>query len=213
MALTPSTMVPLGTPLPALDAPGLLRDLHGAPAALPGPEDAVLVVVFWANHCPYVRHIAPAFSAWAREAEGVAVVTIHSNDPAANPGDGPDATAAEARQRGDTFTHLVDPTQAVARAFGAVCTPDVFVYGPAQYPPTAAGESSAAKAGPRALAYRGQLDASRPGNGLPVTLADLRAAVTALQRGQAPSDAQAPATGCNIKWRPGAAPPPASLLR
>lgn len=185
MALTPSTMVPLGTTAPdfaLLDTHGRVvqrDDLAGAPA---------LVVMFLCNHCPYVRHVRAGLAEIGRDlaARGVAVVGICSNDAQAYPADAPDRMAAEARDAGWTFPYLHDATQQVARAYGAACTPDFFVFD-----------------GSGNLAYRGQLDDSRPGNGRPVTGADVRAAVAAILEGRPPLARQVPSLGCNIKWRPG----------
>ncbi len=117
------------------------------------------------------------------------MVGISSNDAAAYPADGPDAMAAEAARQGWAFPYLYDETQAVAQAYRAACTPDFFLFD-----------------GPRRLVYRGQLDASRPGNGLPVTGADLRAAVDAVLAGRPVEEDQRPSLGCNIKWKPNMAP-------
>jgi hypothetical protein len=117
---------------------------------------------------------------------GAAMVGISSNDAAAYPADGPDAMAAEAARQGWAFPYLYDEAQTAARAYRAACTPDFFLFD-----------------GDRRLVYRGQLDASRPGNGLPVTGADLRAAVDAVLAGRPVPEDQRPSLGCNIKWKPG----------
>ena len=189
MARTPSTMLELGTPAPDFALPDCdgrthaLGDFAGAPS---------LLVVFICEHCPFVRHLRGAFAAFAREYQprGLAVVAINSNDIAAYPQDGPDAMRAEAAQFGYVFPYLLDESQAVAKAYHAACTPDFFLFD-----------------GARRLAYRGQFDDSRPGNGRPVTGADLRAAVDAVLDGRVPPAEQFPSLGCNIKWRPGNAPP------
>ena len=188
MARTPSTMLELGTPAPDFALPDFdgcrhaLADFAGAPA---------LLVVFICEHCPFVRHVRAAFAALAREYQprGLAVVAINSNDLGAYPQDGPDAMRAEAAQFGYVFPYLLDESQVVAKAYHAACTPDFFLFD-----------------GARRLAYRGQFDDSRPGNGRPVTGADLRAAVDAVLAGRAPAAEQFPSLGCNIKWRPGNAP-------
>jgi peroxiredoxin len=186
MALTPSTMLPLGTaapdfrlPEPATGRTLALADFAAAP---------VLVVAFLCNHCPYVKHLGAALAAFGAEcdSQGVAVVAVSANDAAKYPADAPELMAAEARSAGWNFPYLFDESQAVARAYRAACTPDFFVFD-AQ----------------RRLAYRGQFDDSRPGNGRPVTGADLRAAVSALLGGQPVSARQIPSMGCNIKWKPG----------
>jgi peroxiredoxin len=185
MALTPSTMAPLGTQAPAFSLPDTdgkvvsLADFTGAP---------VLLVAFICNHCPYVKHVRAALAGLAREYQGrgVAVVGINSNDPATHPDDSPAKMKQEKVAAGYTFPYLFDETQEVARAYRAACTPDFFVFDR-----------------DHRLAYRGQMDASRPGNGKPNDGADLRAALDAVLAGRAASAEQVPSIGCNIKWKPG----------
>lgn len=187
MAAT-STMMPLGTPAPpfALPTPdGRLVssvDLADAPA---------LLVMFLCNHCPYVRHVRNELAALTREYmdRGVGVVGINSNDYDAYPDDAPPRMAEEVRQVGYAFPYLIDESQEIAKAYGAACTPDFFLFG-------ADG----------ALVYRGQMDDSRPGTDVPVTGADLRAALDAVLAGRPVPDEQFPSMGCSIKWRPGNAP-------
>jgi peroxiredoxin len=185
MALTPSTMVPLGSLAPDFRLP----DTDGRTVALADFADAPAVLVaFICNHCPYVKHVQKAFAALAREyqAKGVAVVAISSNDAAAYPDDGPALMAEEKRRAGYTFPYLYDESQAVAQAYHAACTPDFFVYDKA-----------------RKLAYRGQMDDSRPGNGKPNGGADLRAALDAVLAGKPAPANQRPSVGCNMKWKSG----------
>jgi peroxiredoxin len=185
MARTPSTMLELGTPAPGFSLPDFdgrvhaLGDFAGAPA---------LLVAFICSHCPFVQHLRVQFAATAREyqSRGLAVVAINSNDVDAYPQDGPDGMRAEAAQLGYVFPYLLDASQAVAKAYRAACTPDFFLFD-AQ----------------RRLVYRGQFDDSRPGNGRPVTGADLRAAIEATLAGRTPAAEQQPSLGCNIKWRKG----------
>lgn len=192
MAQTPSTMLPLGTPMPSFRLTDTTRagvtvadtDLAGRPAS---------VVAFICNHCPFVHHIRPVLASVTGSFidRGVGVVGISSNDPAGYPDDAPDKMAAEARAHGYRFPYLFDADQSVAKAFAAACTPDFYVFD-----------------GSRRLVYRGQFDASRPsgkrgGNNLPVTGADLVAAVEAVLAGRPVSATQWPSIGCNIKWRPG----------
>jgi thiol-disulfide isomerase/thioredoxin len=153
--------------------------------------DRGLLVAFLCNHCPFVKHIADAFADFAREygERGLAVVAVMSNDVANHPGDRPEKMAEEARTRGYTFPYLYDETQEVAKAFRAACTPDFFLFD-----------------GDGRLAYRGQFDASRPGNDVPVTGEDLRAAADAVLEGASPDEDQVPSVGCNIKWTEGNAP-------
>jgi peroxiredoxin len=188
MARTPSTMLPLGTPAPAFRLP----DFEGRVHALTDFRDQpALLVAFICNHCPFVRHIRAAFAGYAREyrTQGLAVVAINSNDVVAYPQDGPEGMRAEAAEAGYDFPYLLDETQAVAKAYHAACTPDFYLF----------------DAG-RRLAYRGQFDDSRPGNGRPVTGADLRAATAAVLAGLAADARQVPSIGCNIKWKAGNAP-------
>jgi peroxiredoxin len=181
-------MLPIGTPLPEFKLPDVRdgknrrivasSDLSGRPA----------VIAFICNHCPYVKHIRSELAALGRECEarGVGMVAVSSNDVAAYPADGPEAMAEEARAAGYVFPYLFDEDQAVAQLFRAACTPDFYLF-------DAAGS----------LVYRGQFDDSRPGNGKPVTGADLRQALDAVLAGQKPSPEQRPSIGCNIKWKPG----------
>jgi peroxiredoxin len=180
---TPSNMRELGTPMPSFNLPDTVSGKNIDSTSLAGKP---AVVMFMCNHCPYVKHIRVGLAAFARycQENGVAMVAISSNDVVAYPDDGPEAMAQEAQSSGYVFPYLFDESQAVARAFDAACTPDLYIY-------DAQGK----------LAYRGQFDDSRPKNTLPVTGADARAAVTALLAGQAPSLDQKPSIGCNIKWK------------
>ena len=186
MVRTPSTMTELGRAAPAFALPEprtgdvvSIDDFDGAPG---------LLVVFLSNHCPYVKHIAAGLAAFAREYQdrGLAVVGINANDVDAYPDDSPERMAEEAHRLGYDFPYLYDESQDVARAYRAACTPDFFLFD-----------------ADRRLVYRGQFDASRPGNDEPVTGADLRAAADAVLAGDRPADDQMPSVGCNIKWRPG----------
>ena len=188
MARTPSTMLPLGTAAP----PFRLPDFDGRPHALEDFAVApALLVAFVCNHCPFVQHLRGEFAAFAREygPRGLAIVAINSNDLEAYPQDGPEAMRREAAEFGYGFPYLLDESQAVAKAYRAACTPDFYLFDAAHR-----------------LVYRGQFDASRPGNGKPVTGADLRAAVEATLGGGPVIAEQFPSLGCNIKWRKGNAP-------
>lgn len=185
MVATNSTMLPLGTSAP----PFRLPDPTGKTVALDDFKRApALVVVFMCNHCPYVKHVRGGLAQLARDYQprGVAVVGISSNDVDNYPADSPARMAEEAASAGYTFPYLYDESQDVAKAYHAACTPDFFLFDQQ-----------------RKLVYRGQLDDSRPGNGLPVTGKDLRAALDAALAGQAVSPNQKPSIGCNIKWKPG----------
>jgi peroxiredoxin len=185
MVKTASTMLPLGTQAPPFSLP----NIDGKTVSLQDFADRpVLVVMFLCNHCPFVKHLRSALAEFGREyqAKGVGIVAINPNDVSAYPDDRPEKMVEEARAAGYTFPYLYDATQEVAKAYRAACTPDFFVFN-AQ----------------RALIYRGQFDSSRPGNGQPITGADLRAAVDAALAGRQPPAEQRPSIGCNIKWKPG----------
>ena len=185
MAATPSRMVTLGTPMPSFSLPDATTGKAIDSTSLAGRP---AVVIFICNHCPYVKHIQAGladFGRFCREST-VGMVAISANDVSTHPDDAPEAMAAEAARAGYVFPYLYDESQAVARAFGARCTPDLFIF-------DADGK----------LAYRGQLDDARPGNGAPVTGRDARAAVEALLAGRRPRAEQKPSIGCNIKWKPG----------
>jgi peroxiredoxin len=185
---TTSTMLPLGTGAPGFSLP----DPAGRQWSRDDLADAPgLLVMFICNHCPYVKHVRRELALLTQrwQERGLAVVGVQSNDWDAYPDDAPERMADEARTVGYTFPYLVDESQDVARAYGAACTPDFFLFD-----------------GDRRLVYRGQFDASRPGNGLPVTGADLRAAVDAVLDGRPVDTDQRPSIGCSIKWRPGNAP-------
>ena len=182
MVLTPSAMVALGSAAPDFALP----DTEGRTVRLQDFDGKPLLVMFLCNHCPYVKHVANDLAQVTAKymAKGVAVVGINSNDHHKYPDDSPDAMKVERRRRGYAFPYLFDETQAVARAYNAQCTPDFFLY-----------------SADRQLAYRGQMDDARPGNGKPITAADLTAAVDAVLAGKPVAGPQKPSMGCNIKWR------------
>lgn len=182
MAATPSTMVELGRAAPDFALP----DTDGRTVRLRDVDGKPLLVIFLCNHCPYVKHVADALAKVTRDfiARGVAVVGISSNDVENYPDDSPDNMRLEKAARGYAFPYLFDETQEVARAYGAACTPDFFLYDKA-----------------RLLVYRGQFDDSRPGNMKRATGADLTAAVDALLAGRPSLSTQMPSMGCNIKWK------------
>jgi peroxiredoxin len=189
MALTPSTMLPLGTLAPAFALPDAVsRETVSASAFTGAPA---LLVMFLCNHCPYVKHVRAELARLARDYQprGVAIVGISSNDAEKYPADAPEKMAAEAKEAGYIFPYLFDATQSVAKAYRAACTPDFFLFGK-----------------DRKLVYRGQLDGSRPNSDVPVTGVDLRAALDAVLSGNPQAEEQRPSMGCNIKWKPGNAP-------
>jgi len=185
MALTPSTMLPLGTAAPDFKLP----DTSGKTVSLADFRDnPALLVLFICNHCPYVKHIRAGLAQLARDylPKGVAIVGINSNDAANYPDDSPARMKEEVKAAGYLFAYLYDETQAVAKAYRAACTPDIYLFDKI-----------------RKLVYRGQLDDSRPGNGIPVTGKDLRTALDAVLAGKSVSPNQKASVGCNIKWKAG----------
>jgi peroxiredoxin len=188
MVLTPSTMIPLGTQAPDFS----LMNVDGQTVSLADVSgQSALLIVFMCNHCPYVKHVAQGLADLAREYQqrGVAVVGINSNDTSNYPADSPEQMVLEAENRGYTFPYLFDETQEIAKAYRAACTPDFYVFDKRQK-----------------LVYRGQMDASRPQSGVPVTGVDLRAALDAVLAGKPVATEQKPSIGCNIKWKPGGEP-------
>ncbi len=187
MARTLSDMVPLGTAAPAFELPAANPDADGRAGGtrcLGDFADAeALVVAFICNHCPFVHAVEDRLVALAEDyAPRVQVVGICSNDADAYPEDSFEAMAARAEAKGYPFPYLHDESQAVARAYDAVCTPDFFVYGR-----------------DRRLAYRGRLDDGRPNQ--PATTTDLRDALDALLDTGTVAGEQLPSMGCNIKWK------------
>jgi peroxiredoxin len=182
MPMTQSRTLALGTAAPDFALPAATGTVHrlGEFAAA-----KALLVAFICNHCPYVKHMIGGLAQFARDYQprSVAVVAICPNDAARYPEDSPANMARVAAQHGFTFPYLYDESQAVARAYEAVCTPDLFLFDQS-----------------RRLAYRGQFDASRPGSAVPVTGADLRAAADAVLAGRVVAQ-QVAGVGCSIKWK------------
>ncbi|MEO0478447.1 MAG: thioredoxin family protein [Planctomycetota bacterium] len=187
MALTPSSMVPLGTEAPdfSLVEP---RTGHEVSLADVSRSKDALLVMFICNHCPFVVHVNEELVRLGHDLteRNVGVVAISSNDVESHPQDGPELMAEHAEQLGYPFPYLFDADQSVALAYSARCTPDFFLFDRE-----------------RKLAYRGQLDSSRPGSSIPCDAQDLRAAVDAVLDGKGPVETQRPSAGCNIKWSPG----------
>ncbi|MDG5767302.1 thioredoxin family protein [Balneolales bacterium ANBcel1] len=183
MARTPSNMVAIGTPAPDFSLPDPAGTLHSRDQ-IKGKNG--LLVVFYCNHCPFVKHIRERFAELASEymKQGVGIVAINSNDITTHPEDAPEKMAEDIERFGYEFPYLFDESQEVAQDFGAACTPDFFLYD-----------------ADLTVFYRGQFDDSRPGNDQPVTGADLSAAIEALVRGEEPPQEQKPSIGCNIKWK------------
>lgn len=185
MAATESQMLALGSEAPQFTLP----DSGGRQHSLDGSEsDDAYLVMFICNHCPFVKHVAAELARIGNDygSRNVAIYAINSNDAHSHPGDNAEAMNQEIANRGYTFPYLIDEDQTVAKSYRASCTPDLYVFDAA-----------------RNLVYRGQLDGSRPSNGIPVTGSDLRAALDAVLAGTAVDEDQTPSIGCSIKWKPG----------
>jgi Peroxiredoxin len=174
--------MPAGTPAPDFSLPDVVTGNTVSLADF--AESPALLVAFICAHCPYVVHVRDEIVRIARDHPSLAVVAISSNDAVKYPEDGPDGLREMAVSCGFPFPLLYDESQEVARAYTAACTPDFFLF----------------DAG-RKLTYRGRLDDSTPGNGRPVTGADLRAAIEATLAGRAPAGTPQPSLGCSIKWK------------
>lgn len=183
MALTESTMLQLGTTAPAFTLPDVVTGKSVSSENLRGKP---LLVMFICTHCPYVKHIEQGLAALGNDYAGqsINIVAISSNDAENYPDDSPAGLKAQAQRLGFRFPYLYDESQQVARAYKAACTPDLFLFD-----------------ADLKLVYRGQFDASRPGNGRPVTGEDLRAAMDAVIAGEPVTQDQRPSIGCNIKWK------------
>ena len=176
-------MLELGTKAPDFDLP---NPLTGRSVKLSDYQDSSLLIVFSCNHCPYVLHILNSFTEYARDAQksGLSVIMINANDIDNYPDDSPQKMVDLVKQYDFDFPYLYDQSQQVAIAYRAACTPDFFLF-----------DSQ------HRLVYRGQYDASRPGNGEEITGVDLKSASHALLQNEAISARQLPSMGCNIKWR------------
>ncbi|MEM1002300.1 MAG: thioredoxin family protein [Bacteroidota bacterium] len=184
MALTSSKMMPLGTKAPTFSLMDVTQGKDLRLEQLRG--EIATLVMFICNHCPFVKHINSELSRLGRDYsdKGVGIIAIASNDVVNYPDDSPENLKTQANSFGFSFPYLYDETQEVAKIYDAACTPDFFLFN-----------------SNLALEYRGQLDDSRPGNGLPVTGKDLRAAINALLNDEEVSSVQKPSIGCNIKWK------------
>lgn len=183
MALTESTMLPLGTEAPDF---ALLDTVTGKEVRLESIQsDKATVILFTCNHCPYVIHINEELVRLSTEymAKGVSFIAISSNDAVNYPQDGPEKMKELAAEVGYPFPYLYDATQVVAKAYDAACTPDFYIFD-----------------GDMKLRYRGRLCASRPNTAVPVTGEDLRAGIDAILAGKPVTEKQYPSAGCNIKW-------------
>ncbi|NHF57884.1 thioredoxin family protein [Flavobacteriaceae bacterium TP-CH-4] len=183
MARTPSNMLPLGTLAPGFELPDTVSGKICSLDEMKGEKGTV--IMFICNHCPFVVHVNPMISKLGKlyQEKGIAFLAISSNDIVNYPQDAPDLMKKKAMEEGYTFPYLYDATQLVAKAYDAACTPDFYLFDKNLR-----------------LVYRGQLDDSRPGNGIPLTGNDLREAMDALLEGRDVSARQKPSIGCNIKW-------------
>ena len=184
MALTPSVMVPLGSTAPEFTLPDPVKGGEKSLSEL--KSDTATVIMFICNHCPYVKHIQTGIVDLANDyiPRGISFIAINSNDVKNYPDDSPERMKEVADMLGYPFPYLFDESQGVAKAYDAACTPDFFIYDK-----------------DLTLVYRGQMDDSRPGNGKPVTGADIRTALDELIAGNQLSPEQVPSIGCNIKWK------------
>lgn len=192
MVLTPSVMIPLGSPAPDFSLPETVTAKKVSPADF--KDKKALLVMFICRHCPYVQHIKFELARLGKDygKKDIGIVAISSNDAGDYPDDKPESLKAMAQELGFVFPFCYDESQEVAKKYSAACTPDFFLFGRSK------------NEGLFTLAYRGQLDDSRPGNGKPVTGRDLRGAIDLALTGRAiPATAQRASIGCNIKWRAG----------
>ena len=183
MALTESTMLELGTVAPDFALPDVITGKIVRLDDFRGQKG--LLVMFICTHCPYVKHIEQGLAQLGSDYAGkLGIVAISSNDADNYPDDSPAGLTCQAQTMGFKFPYLYDESQQVARAYNAACTPDIYLFDK-----------------DFKLVYRGQFDASRPSNSVPVTGQDLRAAIDAVLRGEKPSTDQRASVGCNIKWK------------
>lgn len=185
MALTPSAMVPLGTPAADFSLPDAVSGRAVALSDIKGDQGTLLM--FICNHCPYVQRIESGLAQLGRDYadSGIGIAAISANDAVNYPEDAPDKMKATATRAGYVFPYLYDETQEVARAYDAVCTPDFFLFD-----------------GNLQCVYRGQFDGARPNNKAPASGADLRRAMAHLLAGEpVPAEGQQPSVGCSIKWK------------
>ena len=184
MPLTESTMLSLGTFAPDFALTDVVSGKVVRREDFAGGKG--LLVMFICTHCPYVKHVEAGLSSLGIDYADspISIVAISSNDALTHPDDGPEGLKQQAVTMGFRFPYLYDETQDVAKEYAAACTPDFFLFD-----------------GEFRLVYRGQFDASRPGSGIPVTGADLRAAMDAVLAGESVESEQKASIGSNIKWK------------
>jgi len=183
MARTPSNMLPLGTIAPGFNLPDTITDKMVSLGLIKGVNGTL--IMFICNHCPFVKHVNTTITQLATnyQAKGIAFIAISSNDVVKYPQDAPELMKQTALTENYSFPYLFDESQEVAKAYEAACTPDFYLFN-----------------NTLRLAYRGQLDDSRPGNGIPSTGLDLSNAMEALLNNKPINPVQKPSIGCNIKW-------------
>ena len=187
MALTPSTMLALGTPLPDFALPEVQGGQLDSRQLVAKP---VLLMIICA-HCPFVKHVEPELSHLEQDyGDRVQLVGVSSNSLITHPQDGPQQLADQATRHGWRFPYLLDEQQSLARDLRAACTPEFYLFAPQAE-------------GVQTLRYRGQLDGSRPGNDTPLDGRELRAALDAVLTGAPVNPDQTASVGCNVKWNPG----------
>lgn len=184
MSLTPSNMLPLGTIAPDFHLSNTVDNTLVSLELSKGSNGTL--IMFICNHCPFVKHVNAELSRLAKhyKSQGISCIAISSNDVENYPDDAPHLMKQNAIEQDFIFPYLYDETQEVAKAYDAACTPDFYVF------------DKSLK-----LVYRGQLDNSRPGNGIPVTGEDIRAVLDNLINNKPIPDVQKPSIGCNIKWK------------
>jgi peroxiredoxin len=179
-------MLELGTRAPDFSLPDVCT---GETVSLDSLADGkALLVIFMCAHCPYVKLVEEEFAAIGKDyrEKGLQIVGISANDAENYPDDAPAKLKEQAERLRFSFPYLYDKDQSAAKAYRAACTPDLYLFD-----------------ADLKLAYRGQLDDARPGNDQPVTGKNLRAAIDSILAGEDVTESQTPATGCNIKWKPG----------
>jgi thiol-disulfide isomerase/thioredoxin len=188
MSLMKSTMLPLGTPLPAFQLPDANGKVFDTSAL---EEGTALLIAIWCNHCPYVKQLKQAFADFVGDYDRqyLETIAINANDIKTHPSDGPAEMLKDVERFGYDFPYLLDESQEVAKTLKAVCTPEFYVFDTEHR-----------------LAYRGRFDSATPGNSDPVTGEDLCAAVTAVLLDEPVPEPQHPSMGCSVKWKPGNAP-------
>ncbi|MGB3788815.1 MAG: thioredoxin family protein [Phormidesmis sp.] len=189
MVRTESTMLPLGTTAPSFELEDVVSGNTVSLDTFKGKKG--LLLMFICQHCPFVKHVEDQLGQIGQDyvPKGIGILAVSANNIESHPQDSPENMREQVKRANFNFPYAYDATQAVAKSYTAACTPDFFLFD-----------------GDFKLAYRGQLDDSRPGNDLPVDGKDLRAALDKVVAGESVSETQKPSIGCNIKWIPGKEP-------